>query len=485
MTAEDIINDEHPKIFISYAWTNQQHENWVRQLATDLRKEGIDAILDKWDLNPGNDTLPFMEQMVNDDTVKKVLMVCDKNYAEKANKRKGAVGIETQIISKKVYEQSNQNKFAALIREYDEDGNPCVPTYCHSRFYIDFADDAAFSERFKELVLWIYDKPIYPKPPLGPKSALLSENKIYSGTAMLQKKVIENITNGRGIAQGSIKEYFDEYHAKLELFRVKFSSENKFIEDLLHNLEQFRSFRDEFLSVISYISKYDIDTSIEKSIHKFFENLLSYLGRPDDVFEWYPAEIEIYKFIIYELFMCTLAILLKDENYDIISYLLNSKYFIPKQNILFEQSTLPPFNCLRNHCAFFDKIAKYKNEYYPQAVFLKERNEASGINFYYIMEADFICYLKAEILNTHWWPSTLIYLAPSPRPFELFAKSISAEYFENLTKIFGFVTITDIIKLLNEFSDNKRQPTVQGKWGFNIAALIGFEQLKLANELPK
>jgi hypothetical protein len=237
--------------------------------------------------------------------------------------------------------------------------------------YIDFADDAAFSERFKELVLWIYDKPIYPKPPLGPKSALLLENKIYPGTAIIQKKVIENITNGRSSAQGSIKEYFDEYHAKLELFRVKISDDNKFIEDVLYNLEQFKSFRDEYLSVLSYISKYEIDTNIKKSIHKFFENLLLYLCRPDDVFVWYPAEIEIYQFIIYELFMYTLAILLKDENYDIISHLLNSKYFMPKQNDLFEQSALLSFCCLRNHSAFFNNIEKYKNAYYPQAAFLK------------------------------------------------------------------------------------------------------------------
>jgi hypothetical protein len=122
---------------------------------------------------------------------------------------------------------------------------------------------------------------------------------------------------------------------------------------------------------------------------------------------------------------------------------------------------------------------------YPQAAFLKERNEASGINFYYIMEADFICYLKAEIINTHWWPGTLVYLGNPRRPFELFAKLVSAEYFKNLTKIFGLTTITDIIELLNEFSTGKRQSTVDGRWGFDIKALIGFEQLKLASELPK
>jgi hypothetical protein len=78
------------------------------------------------------------------------------------------------------------------------------------------------------------------------------------------------------------------------------------------------------------------------------------------------------------------------------------------------------------------------------------------------MEADFICYLKAEIINTHWWPGTLVYLGNPLRPFELFAKSVSAEYFKNLTKIFGFVTITDITELLNEFLTGKRQPTVDG-----------------------
>jgi hypothetical protein len=47
MTAENVINNEHPKVFISYAWTNPRHQNWVLQLATELRNEGIDVILDK------------------------------------------------------------------------------------------------------------------------------------------------------------------------------------------------------------------------------------------------------------------------------------------------------------------------------------------------------------------------------------------------------------------------------------------------------
>ena len=38
-----------PKVFISYSWSSPEHEQFVLDLATQLRESGIDAILDKWD----------------------------------------------------------------------------------------------------------------------------------------------------------------------------------------------------------------------------------------------------------------------------------------------------------------------------------------------------------------------------------------------------------------------------------------------------
>jgi hypothetical protein len=37
-----------PKLFISYSWSDAEHEKWVINLATELRESGVDAILDKW-----------------------------------------------------------------------------------------------------------------------------------------------------------------------------------------------------------------------------------------------------------------------------------------------------------------------------------------------------------------------------------------------------------------------------------------------------
>jgi hypothetical protein len=100
------MSDQSPgKVFISYSWTDEPHKEWVLRLAERLRADGIDVVLDRWDLKEGQDTLSFMEQMVTDPAVTKVIAVCDQAYADKANGRRGGVGTESQIISREVYKK--------------------------------------------------------------------------------------------------------------------------------------------------------------------------------------------------------------------------------------------------------------------------------------------------------------------------------------------------------------------------------------------
>ena len=44
-----------PKVFISYSHDSADHKEWVLDFATTLRNRGVDAILDQWDLKPGDD----------------------------------------------------------------------------------------------------------------------------------------------------------------------------------------------------------------------------------------------------------------------------------------------------------------------------------------------------------------------------------------------------------------------------------------------
>jgi hypothetical protein len=74
-----------PKLFVSYSWSSPEHEQWVVKLASELVENDVDVILDKWDLKEGQESTKFMERMVTDPQVTKVIIVCDRVYAEKAD----------------------------------------------------------------------------------------------------------------------------------------------------------------------------------------------------------------------------------------------------------------------------------------------------------------------------------------------------------------------------------------------------------------
>lgn len=40
---------QSPELFISYSWTSLLHEERVLSLAAELREDGVDVVLDRWD----------------------------------------------------------------------------------------------------------------------------------------------------------------------------------------------------------------------------------------------------------------------------------------------------------------------------------------------------------------------------------------------------------------------------------------------------
>ena len=208
-----------PKLFISYSRSTPEHELWVINLATRLRESRVDALLDKWDLKEGEDSIAFMEQMVNAPDIRKVIMICDKIYVEKTDNRKGGVGTEAQIISPGVYANQERGKFVAIVRERDSDGKPYVPTYYKSKIYIDLCEDS--DENFEQLVRWIYDQPLLKKPELGDKPLYLSDaDSISLGTSPLYRRCLDAIKNDKHFAESAFREYCTTITNNLERFRL-------------------------------------------------------------------------------------------------------------------------------------------------------------------------------------------------------------------------------------------------------------------------
>jgi hypothetical protein len=247
----------NPKAFISYSWGSPEHQQWVLDLATQLRENGVDVTIDKWDLKEGHDAVQFMEKMVTDPEIEKVVIVLDRRYAEKADGRKGGVGTETQIISPEVYAKADQNKFVGVASEIGEDGKPFLPTFYKSRIYIDLSTSDIYAANFEQLLRWIYDKPVHPKPPLGKQPEFLKDNAIQLPTRSRANRAVDLLKSGSSLASAAAEEYFSVFAESLEAFRIspeKFDRQ-KFDEPIVESIESFLPYRDECLSVIAAIRR--------------------------------------------------------------------------------------------------------------------------------------------------------------------------------------------------------------------------------------
>lgn len=156
------MSDNPPKVFISYSHDSAEHKQWVLEFATLLRARGIDAVLDAWDLEPGDDLPHFMETEIVDCDY--ALMICTPTYVAKANAGTGGVGYEKMIMTSQVLDQIDQNTIIPIIRER---GEPAVPTFVTSKLYIDFSLDSEYEYKMDDLLRTLHKKPLFEKPPVG------------------------------------------------------------------------------------------------------------------------------------------------------------------------------------------------------------------------------------------------------------------------------------------------------------------------------
>lgn len=151
-----------PRVFVSYSHDSQAHKKWVLDLAVRLRNSGVDAILDQWELQPGDDIPLFMER--NLAVADRVIMVCTATYVQKANAGTGGVGYEKMIVTADLLKSIDSNKVVPVIRQA---GQHEVPTFLKSKLFIDFSSDSDIEFSFDELVRSLVGAPLFKKPALG------------------------------------------------------------------------------------------------------------------------------------------------------------------------------------------------------------------------------------------------------------------------------------------------------------------------------
>lgn len=163
---------EHPTVFISYAQEDEEHKKWVKELAGRLLSDGIEVIVDQYDLTLGDRLPQFMEQSISN--MDYVLIICTPTYKIKSDARKGGVGYEGHIISAELLTKGNERKFIPVIRKGSIASS--LPDFLAGKYGIDLTGGKEYENNYMDLVTTIYgDKK---KPKVGSQPSYIT--KTYS-----------------------------------------------------------------------------------------------------------------------------------------------------------------------------------------------------------------------------------------------------------------------------------------------------------------
>lgn len=441
-----------PKTFISYSWTTPEHEEWVLELATRLTSDGVEVILDKWDLREGNDVHRFMERMVHqDDSVDKVLIICDKVYKEKSDNRSGGVGVESQIITPQIYSDVQQEKFIPIVAERDRNGNHFIPNYIASRLYVDLSSYDNFEQGYEILIRSIYNRPMYKKPTIGkPPSFLLEEDSPkYLTTPILSKMRVSSEKSPQKM-RFLWSEFEDKLIETLEDFHLSIENPSKLGGLVKDKIQQLIPLRNDFVDAIELqvmtnsIHSDDIIDFYEK-IYRFTESQSS--GT------FYESQFDHFKFFIMESFLYTITILLKYKNYRLVADVINSefqfdsKYTTKKYNfckLRFHLRSLEGLNAESSRLSVHaDLMNEFKHPRYGNELF----------------QTDLILYYVSEINTTidtrsPWFPVTYIYHREN-KSIKFLTKLKSQAHFEEVKSIFGVSTKHELAERISSFVEDR------------------------------
>lgn len=448
--------DRIPKIFISYSWSSDQ---FVMPLAQRLVNNGVDVVLDKWNLKEGQDKYAFMEQCVNDPDITKVLIICDKAYADKANSRTGGVGDETTIISSEVYDKMQQEKFIPIVIEHDEKGDPYVPAYIKSRIYIDFSNADAYETEYEKLLRNIYNKPLYRKPKLGKRPEWIDEEEtnLFPLTDLIRQ--IKGATTEKK-QRSCVNKFIEEYIMALKSYYIQ---DVKGGAEILEQFSKVKSIRDVFLDFLPVLAETELSFSdvMCHAFERLYNSLTNGRGMGLSTYSISDNDYELYKILIWELFICTIAYLRHVEDYKEINSMITNTYFL-------DTSWRGENAVAKNYCEFnhyskiieeqYKKTTEHKSKYTLLGdILCKEREKLPVFSGEAIAEADLFLYqIKnafdlAEDENnwgqSYWFPICYVYCNTWPSEWK---KMKSRRFCQKLFPLFGVTTIEELKSALEK-----------------------------------
>ena len=440
------------KVFISYSWTNREHEKWVLNLAEKLTADGVEVVFDKWDLKKGQDKYAFMEKIVTEENLDKVLIICDKGYCDSADRREKGVGTETQIITSELYTKVEQRKFIPIIAQKEEEKfDIYMPIYMKNLIGIDMSSEAVYEDGYEELLRDIYDKPRYQRPKRGKMPSFLNdESSITSKLSIINKRLNQHILEDRlNLINSDKEDFLEQFFEELNSFSLNTAELGDTPDETIFNkIDEMKVIRDEFLYFIESIIKSQRDNEVSEMIVEFFEKIYSYSEYKYDG-SYNPVVCDHFKFIIWELFIWINTILFKYKKYGVIRDITKTKYYIDtKFGNNYNESAFESFYF---YCESLERrnMRLSLRRISLQADIFKERSVYKGKTFLReIIETDIILSYIALANRKEWFPQSYIYFERFSS-IKLLQKMERKAHFDNIKILFGVNNLDEFKDLVN------------------------------------
>lgn len=474
---------QHPKVFISYSWSGAEHERFVLELATSLRTHGVDAILDKWRLRPGQDKFVFMESMVTDADVVKVLVLCDAKYKEKADARTGGVGTESQIISQELYGKVAQSKFIPVVCERGEDGEDFLPVFMKGRIFVDISSEEKYGEGLDELLRLIFEQPLYPEPSMGEAPAFL---KAEGGGLPVAKELagaLRAIRDGKRSREGLERLFLKSVVAETDRLYMRPDPKDGYDEPIYQSILQTRGLRDQLVEYLDTVASFDADDP--KSLRPYMsmmEQLGQRFGPPMENGAYADGWSDIYRFLALEATLISVAVLLRYERWDMLRQLLSYPYLVRTdhsglrtENICVFDAYIVSMDAHRNNRLRLNRLSL-------TADMLKERC-STILTFSEVVQADVFLTLYGvanmagsaqQGSRNYWGPRTAVYTSEASK-LPVFLKAVNQDIRRGIRSAVGASSAADLAaKLevarvqLNDFQQLSLDRF--GRFGFAAAA---------------
>lgn len=444
-----------PKVFISYRWSSPGHEEWVLRLATSLRDSGVDAQLDKWHLNEGQDTLAFMEAMVSDTDVKKVLLVCDAGYVQRADSREGGVGTEAQIISAKVYQDTGQDKFAAIVVELDEFGKPLLPVYMSTRLYFDLSNSDAEAVNFEKIVRWIFDEPFHALPPIGKKPDFLGKTYV-TGSSLFRIGTSSPVTVGKQAISDDAVSILSSIAEEAQSFLQSLTANENAAEHVYKSIKELRPVSENLYRALRKIVVGGSPKSVD-IIHSFFEKLLeNWDYRPINV-QYSRWDNDVYQYFAHDAFVSFVSIAMEQKDFSFVADLLAMPFFKPKAHDKTGEAV--EYTEFRPYLESLEK----KNSTLAQrrlslhADLLNEAHEHSVVGQSAFMEADITLYLRGLLApKFDWYPISALYLTSTYGALPTYVRAQSNKFYERLKPLLLNVEANAVRQVLAQMASERK-----------------------------